>query len=435
MPPKAENADFYGATDSSGAPVSRRASTENSLPLTYEPQSNNCLPKELAGLLLAFITCQCGFFLADLLGQQIFHSAPGKSPISGIPVSILLGTAMKNLGVVDGIEEVTGIKFAPGLTFSSITVLQAGIICVAAKLSLLNLVQTGFAGIPAIIACVSAGILSVHLIATFFDLPPKFALLTAAGTAICGVTAIGALAPGISASQKDISLAVANVVLFGTFGMLCYPHLVGPNGMLGSSETGLGLLTTSQQRGIFLGLAIHDTSQVTGAAMTYHQVYNDEVVLKTAIITKLSRNLLLALVIPGLTWWYQSRMESGVLHDAVAVPSVAASLWKHFPLFLWGFLLMCCLRSTGDYYVYHVHQASDDHLEKQWISLTNFIAEDLGGHFLLGTAMAAIGLLLCLSVFKGVGMKEFAPGMGGALSVGCTAVISIQALSAVGLYK
>ena len=46
------------------------------------------------------------------------------------------------------------------------------------------------------------------------------ALLTAAGTSICGVTAITAVAPIIKAEQKHVAMAVANVVAFGTFGML-----------------------------------------------------------------------------------------------------------------------------------------------------------------------------------------------------------------------
>jgi outer membrane protein OmpA-like peptidoglycan-associated protein len=51
--------------------------------------------------------------------------------------------------------------------------------------------------------------------------------------------------------------AVANVVAFGLFGMLFYPYLA--HSLLGSSET----------IGLFLGTAIHDTSQVVGAALTY----------------------------------------------------------------------------------------------------------------------------------------------------------------------
>ena len=65
-----------------------------------------------------------------------------------------------------------------------------------------------------------------------------------------GVTAITACAPAIKANQQEVSFAVANVVAFGTVGMLVYPYLA--HSILGSS----------QAIGTFLGLAIHDTSQV-----------------------------------------------------------------------------------------------------------------------------------------------------------------------------
>ena len=55
---------------------------------------------------------------------------------------------------------------------------------------------------------------------------------------------------------------------------------------------------------MFLGTAVHDTSQVVGAALTYKQVYDDDVVLRVATVTKLTRNIFLAAVIPLLTWMH-----------------------------------------------------------------------------------------------------------------------------------
>ena len=52
---------------------------------------------------------------------------------------------------------------------------------------------------------------------------------------------------------------------------------------------------------MFLGLAIHDTSQVVGAATSYAQLYQEPLALSTACVTKLSRNLCLAPVLPYLS--------------------------------------------------------------------------------------------------------------------------------------
>jgi uncharacterized membrane protein YadS len=49
--------------------------------------------------------------------------------------------------------------------------------------------------------------------------------LVAAGCSICGVTAISALAPIIKAKEQEMAFAVANVVLFGTLGMLLLPYV------------------------------------------------------------------------------------------------------------------------------------------------------------------------------------------------------------------
>jgi uncharacterized membrane protein YadS len=64
--------------------------------------------------------------------------------------------------------------------------------------------------------------------------------------------------------------------------MLVYPHLAN------------AVFSTPEQVGVFLGMAIHDTSQVMGAAVTYSEVYNDEFALKVAAVTKLTRNIFLA---------------------------------------------------------------------------------------------------------------------------------------------
>ena len=86
----------------------------------------------------------------------------------------------------------------------------------------------------------------------------ELSLLLTAGTSICGVTAITALAPAIQAPHKDLAVAVANTVAFGTLGMLIYPYVF--------HELCAG---NSEQVGLCLGVAIHDTSQVVGSAMSY----------------------------------------------------------------------------------------------------------------------------------------------------------------------
>ncbi|MCK7490833.1 MAG: putative sulfate exporter family transporter [Comamonadaceae bacterium] len=88
------------------------------------------------------------------------------------------------------------------------------------------------------------------------------------------MTAITALAPAIDGPNRDTAVAVANTVAFGTLGMLVYPYLFH------SLCDG-----NSEQVGMCLGVAIHDTSQVLRAAMSYKETFDDEVVLQAAAVT------------------------------------------------------------------------------------------------------------------------------------------------------
>ena len=111
--------------------------------------------------------------------------------------------------------------------------------------------------------------------------PPRFPL---AAAPICGVTAVSALAPAISATQAEVSVAVANVV--GNLGMLALPHLARRSGRSRSGRR------AAQGR-------IHDTAQVFGAGLTYQQRYGDERAFQVAAVTKPTRNALLAAAVPA----------------------------------------------------------------------------------------------------------------------------------------
>ena len=82
-------------------------------------------------------------------------------------------------------------------------------------------------------------------------------------------------------------------------------------------------------------------------------MYGDEVALKVAAITKLTRNLLLAGVIPGLTYSHvqsERAVESSTEEKEIAISGLA-TFQKYVPSFLFGFIAMAGVRSTGDLYL------------------------------------------------------------------------------------
>lgn len=349
----------------------------------------------LPGGLAAIAVMLVGFGVADVLGRAVLaaRGLTGASPVSGVPIAIVIGLLLRNLV---GLPSSLGA----GLKFCTTTVLRFGIVLVGIKLSVVEMARLGIAGIPVVVAAIATGLVFVTWFNRRLGLPPRLGTLIAAGTSICGVTAIVSTAPAIEADEREVAYAVANVVAFGLFGMLVYPYLAH------------ALLPSSAAIGLFLGTAVHDTSQVVGAALTYKQIYADDAVLRVATVTKLTRNLFLAAVIPVLTWMH-------VRTNAGRAGTRAAAHWSTLvPTFVVGFVGMAIVRSAADAMLGNGQLALGLWDKAAWTSLTAFVGDTVGAKWLLGTAMAAVGLNTSFSVFTGVGLKPFAVGMAGALVVG-----------------
>ncbi len=117
------------------------------------------------------------------------------------------------------------------------------------------------------------------MVAGFFlgkiiGLDKKLTHLISSGTAICGGSAIAAVAPVIRAKSEDISISLAVVFTLNGIAMFTFPYI----GVL------LGL--DQSQFGMWAAIAIHDTSAVVGAAK---QFGNEALEIATTI--KLSRAL------------------------------------------------------------------------------------------------------------------------------------------------
>ncbi len=85
----------------------------------------------------------------------------------------------------------------------------------------------------------------------------KISYLISAGTAICGGSAIAAIAPVIKAEEKQISIALGTVFILNSIALLIFPSI------------GHYLDLSQSQFGLWCAIAIHDTSSVVGAASKY----------------------------------------------------------------------------------------------------------------------------------------------------------------------
>ena len=326
-------------------------------------------------------------------GVAVATQMPESLHISGIPCSLVLGAVANNLAPANVRQ-----ALQPGVKFATTTVLRAGIVAVGAKLSATQVLALGWTTVPAACASVGAGLVAIPLLAKGAGLPPRLGALLAAGTSICGVTAIGATAPAIAATQAEVAVAVANVVAYGSAGMLAYPHVARH----------LFPHEDSKNIGLFLGLAVHDTAQVMGCAASYAQTYCDEAVVAAAAVAKLTRNCFLAGVVPLMA----------ARHGATAGIAAKAA----FPTFVLGFVGAAGVRTAGDVYF-----EGDD--AKRWKEGANFVGGALGTKCLLATGLAGVGLSVDASAFRSAGVRPFLVGGAGAAIVGGVGLASAQLLS------
>lgn len=370
----------------------------------------------LPGLGLAAAVMLLSMSLSDWLGpwflrlQGIDPSGAG-SPISGVMIAIVVGIIIRNTVTLPAAVQ-------PGIEFSMKTVLRAGIVLVGIKLSLLDVLRLGAWGVPIVAVSIGAGMVLVTWINNRLGLPRRLGTLIAAGTGICGVTAIVSVAPVIGAERKEVAYAVANITLFGLLGMFAYPY-VAPT-----------LVQTSEQVGLLLGIAIHETAQVVGAALTYREVFDDDVAFRVATVTKLTRNLFLAAVVPLLGLYYlRTERERGA--DAGAgsgSAGVHGGIMRFIPAFVLGFLVMAVVRTVGDATAASGGAAFGVLDPGAWAAAVRQLGDVWGSKYLLGTAMAAVGLGTRLEVFRGVGLKPFVVGLFGALLVGVVGLVAVLVL-------
>lgn len=140
-------------------------------------------------------------------------------------------------------------------------------------------------------------------------------LLVSVGTAICGGSAIAAVAPVIHADEEDTSLALATVFLLNAAALLIFPAI------------GQALELGPRAFGLWAALAIHDTSSVVGATSAYGA---EALVVGTT--TKLARALWIVPVTLALGAWVARRAH------AARGPVKAKRPW-----FILGFLAAAAL--------------------------------------------------------------------------------------------
>ena len=350
------------------------------------------IKKNIPGVGLALVFCLFSQGINNVIGIEVFGTP--KSPVSTVMIAILLGIIMGN-----AFTPRPGMKI--GLEFTQKYILKLGIIFLGIRLSFDEFLKFGTIAIPLIVVCILSVLILVKLLIKKVPISSKMSYLIAIGTSVCGATAIVATAPVINAKKTEVAYAIANITLFGVIAMLVYPYFAE---WYFDGE--------ALQAGLFLGTAIHETSQVAAAGLIYDQQFNSPETLNVATVTKLIRNTFLVIMVPLF----------GFLYNRGQTKDKNYSIFSIFPYFVLGFIGMIIVRNLGDQFL--SIENSNYETYEIWKNFIGYI-KTLATVFLT-MAMAAVGISINLNELKSMGYKPFVVGLIAAVTVGVISLVYIE---------
>jgi len=198
---------------------------------------------------------------------------PGVSTLSPMILAILIGLVFHNLVG-------TPARSKPGVRFALRPMLRLAIVLLGLQLTAAQVVEVGARGLAVIALTLAATFLFTVVLGRAMGVERKLAELIAAGTSICGASAVIAASSVTRAADEDVAYAVACVTVFGSVAMFAYPLLPA---MLGLAPHAYGL---------WAGASIHEIAQVVAAAFQDGRTAGE-----FATVAKLSRVMLLAPVV------------------------------------------------------------------------------------------------------------------------------------------
>ncbi|ANB72478.1 hypothetical protein AYM40_08960 [Paraburkholderia phytofirmans OLGA172] len=245
----------------------------------------------------------------------------GLSPlIVGILAGAIYGNALR-----DGMPE----SWAAGVNFSARKLLRIAVAFFGLRVSLQEIAQVGLPGLAeSVLIVVSTLVIGTWAGMKIMKLDRDTALLTAAGSAICGAAAVLAFESTLQSKPHKSAMAVGSVVLFGTLSMFLYPVLFKA-GWLHLDTVGAGL---------FFGGTIHEVAQVVGAASNVSPEATH-----IATIVKMTRVMLLVPVLLVVGIWVNRSARSAAATSEDGKQHAPRKL--AIPWFALGFLAFVVINS------------------------------------------------------------------------------------------
>ncbi len=305
------------------------------------------------------------------IANNVVRSAPtGADGIAYAAVAIAAGAALVGFGAPSWLALGTGLAIAlaagrtPPPIVKRLTTwsLQLGVVALGAGMNIEAALRTGVHGVLLTASSLALAIVLGLALGKWLRVPGDTPLLVTVGTAICGGSAIAAVATMIKPKEQETSIALAVVFVLNAIGLVAFPLL---GRALGLSEPVFGR---------WAALAIHDTSSVVGAGMAYGTA-----ALAIATATKLARAL----------WIVPMTIGVAVIRRG-AIGRYRDVRW---PYFIVGFIAAAALATWVPAFAAHAHSV---------VGL---------GQRLMVAALFLIGLSLSRRALASVGARPFVLGV------------------------
>ena len=251
--------------------------------------------------------------------------------------------------------------------------LQASVVALGFGMNLHEVIKAGRSGFVYTALGISFALAVGWTLGKLLQVREKSSFLITAGTAICGGSAIAAVAPILQADEEEMAVSLGTVFILNSVALLLFPLI------------GWALHMTQPQFGLWAALAIHDTSSVVGATAKYGAA-----ALLVGTTVKLARAL-----------W--------IVPVALATAAIRKSNAR---IILPWFILFFCLAAVVNTYVPGFAVASKSLFTLGRLGLTATL-------FLIGTGISR-------ATIKEVGWRPLAQGILLWLTVGITSLYFIR---------
>jgi uncharacterized integral membrane protein (TIGR00698 family) len=273
--------------------------------------------------------------------------------------------------------------FDPGIATYELW-LKLGIVLLGVRFLLADIAKLGGVSLILVLLEIALSIVFMTWLGRRFRLGEKLSALLAIGSSVCGVSAIIAAEGAIDADERDTTFAIAAILALGAIGLFTFPLI------------GHALHMSDHAYGMWVGLAIDNTAEVTAAGA----LYSDEAG-RIAVLAKTARNATIGFVVLAAALWFATRGGHAVRG------SKAAFVWQKFPKFVLGFLFFSTLASLHAF------------TKPQLTSLANLSR----WAFLL--TFAGVGLRTNIAALRRQGFAPFVVGALGELAIAVATLLMV----------